>query len=93
LLRLWRRDLNIVLNGATHDPFVDKEYVGFHDAQLHIAKNHLYQALDLPLLEAPPEPPPTDTTQKDENAERATKRGNRRGPVRNRESGNEDGSQ
>ena len=91
-LRLWRRDLNIVLNGATHDPFVDKEYIGFHDAQLHIAKNYLYEALDLPLAEAPTESPTEVTLQDDDTAERGTKRGNRRGPMRNRESSNEDAS-
>ena len=89
LLRLWRRDLNIVLNGATHDPFVDKEYIGFHDAQLHIAKNYLYGALDLPLVEAPPESPSAGTLKEADNTERGTKRGNRRGPVRNRELSNE----
>jgi carboxyl-terminal processing protease len=89
LLRLWRRDLNIVRNGATHDPFVDKEYRGFHDAQLHIAKNYLYEALDLPPTEAPPQPPLAGTLKEEDNPERGTKRGNRRGPMRNRELSNE----
>ena len=92
LLRLWRRDLNIVLNGATHDPFVDKEYIGFHDAQLHVAKNHLYEALDLPLVEAPVESPSAGTLKEDNNTERGNKRGNRRGPMRNRDPATEDTS-
>jgi carboxyl-terminal processing protease len=88
LLRLWRRDLNIVRNGATHDPFVDKEYIGFHDAQLHIAKNYLYEALSLPHAAAP-ESPATDMPKENDNPERGSKRSNRRGPVRNRDSSTE----
>ena len=81
LLRLWRNDLGIVLNGATHDPRENKEYLGFHDAQLHLAKNYLYGMLDLPLVVSPPAPMQAGDS---EEESKGPKKGNRRMPPRRR---------
>ena len=53
LLRDARRDYDIVLNGATHDPREGKEYLKLVDTQLLTAQNYLYTELSLPTLEIP----------------------------------------
>lgn len=53
LLRDARRDSDIVLNGATHDPREGKEYLNLVDTQLMTAQNYLYTELALPTIEIP----------------------------------------
>lgn len=53
LLRSARRDYDIVLNGATHNPREGKEYLKLVDTQLLTAQNYLYHELSLPPLEIP----------------------------------------
>ena len=53
LLRDARRDYDIVLNGATHDPREGKEYLKLVDTQLLTAQNYLYTELSLPTIEIP----------------------------------------
>ena len=51
LLRDARRDYDIVLNGATHNPREGKEYLSLVDTQLLTAQNYLYSELALPPIE------------------------------------------
>ena len=53
LLREARRDYDIVLNGATHNPREGKEYLKLIDTQLLTAQNYLYTELSLPTIEIP----------------------------------------
>ena len=53
LLREARRDSDIVLNGATHNPREGKEYLKLVDTQLMTAQNYLYTELSLPTIEIP----------------------------------------
>ncbi len=53
LLRDARRDYDIVLNGATHNPREGKEYLSLVDTQLLTAQNYLYSELALPPIEIP----------------------------------------
>ena len=53
LLREARRDSDIVLNGATHNPREGKEYLKLVDTQLLTAQNYLYTELSLPTIDIP----------------------------------------
>ena len=94
LLRAARRDSDIVLNGATHNPREGKDYLALVDTQLLTAQNYLYGELELPTIDVPepnqdpnaPTPDATDSADPDKEQRRPFKRPKKRQPV---ESSNE----
>ncbi|MBA63108.1 MAG: peptidase S41 [Planctomycetaceae bacterium] len=69
LLRDARRDYDIVLNGATHNPREGKEYLQLIDTQLLTAQNYLYSELSLPTIEIPEVQDAPTSESKDTTAE------------------------